>query len=125
MISENYASMRRTLEDLAKKSRRDYTIEELEKLKEGAEDSLSLLELQLALSRPAYGIVKKLRMLAYAEPQIWRRDWFVRYRREFNHINKEAYLEKRRNYFQNHKQEELRAKQIRRARKRKMGLRVT
>lgn len=107
------------------KKRRDYTPMELELLKESVERGDSLLEIQLALDRPSYGIVKKLRTLAIEDSSTWKREWFARYRVEFDNLNREKLLESKRLYYQGHKQEELIAKQIRRAKKRKMGLRVT
>lgn len=105
-------------------TRRNYTSAELDLLKNGIKRNASLLELQLALSRPAYGIVKKLRMLALSDSS-WEREWFVKYRLEFNHIDRENYLQKRRDYYETHKEVGLDYKKEWRAQRRKQKLRVT
>lgn len=110
---------------LITRKRIDYTPLELTQLKEGIESGASLLELQALLSRPAHGIVKKLRMLALTDSQNWRREWFVNYRRELNNVDREGYLQRRSEYYQTHKEECLDYKKNWRAKRRKMGLRVT
>lgn len=113
-----------SLEAKVQVKRRNYTSNELDLLRDGIEIGVSLLELQTRLSRPAYGIVKKLRMLASSDSN-WKRDWFVKYRREFNNLNRENYLQNRREYYETHKEEGLDYKQKWRAQRRKQGLRVT
>src|SRR3989344_2649897 len=104
--------------------RRNYTSEELDLLKDGIKRDASLLELHTLLSRPAYGIVKKLRMLALSDSS-WERERFGKYRLEFKNFNRKDYLQKRREYYETHKEEGLDYKKKWREQRRKQKLRVT
>ena len=116
MVQQDYLTARKRI---------NYTPLEIKQLKEGVKNGVSLLELQILLSRSAHGIVKKLRMLTLTDSETWKREWFLDYRRELNDLNKGEYSKKRREYYQTHKEEHLSYKRGWRELRRENGLKVT